>query len=95
MKVYHIIPLNDRLTGHPENFKIKLQYFQEILSLRYNIILKLLAGVGEDGMEKIPQSQTKMVDSSITQKRILDVPKLHLATKSDPSSMNSLKNIHG
>ena len=43
MKVYCTIPLNNRLTGHPENFKIKLYYFQERLSLRYNIILKLLS----------------------------------------------------
>ena len=31
MKVYYIVPLNYRLTGHPENFKIKLYYFQESL----------------------------------------------------------------
>ena len=43
MKVYYIIPLNYRLTGHPENFKIKLHYFQERLNLRYNLILKLLS----------------------------------------------------
>ena len=43
MKVYYIIPLNYRLTGHPENFKIKLFYFQESLSLRYRMILKLLS----------------------------------------------------
>ena len=43
MKVYYIIPLNYRLTGHPENFKIKLHYLHERLSLRYNIILKLLS----------------------------------------------------
>ena len=43
MKVYYTIPLNNRLTGHPENFKIKLYYFQERLSLRYKIILKLLS----------------------------------------------------
>ena len=45
MKVYYIIPLNYQLTGHPEDFKIKLYYlyhFQERLSLRYNIMLKLL-----------------------------------------------------
>ena len=42
MKVYYKIRLNYRLNGHPENFKIKLYYFQERLSLRYNIILKLL-----------------------------------------------------
>ena len=42
MKVYYIITLNDRLIRHPEKFKIKLQDFQERLSLRYNIILKLL-----------------------------------------------------
>ena len=35
MKVLHIIPLNYRLTGHPQNFKIKLCYFQERLSLLY------------------------------------------------------------
>ena len=29
MKVYYIIPLNYQFTGHPENFKIKLYYFQE------------------------------------------------------------------
>ena len=33
MKVYYIIPLNEWLTGHPENFKIKVYYFQERLSL--------------------------------------------------------------
>ena len=33
IKVYYIIPLNDRLPGHPENFKIKLYYFLERLSL--------------------------------------------------------------
>ena len=27
---------SNRFTGHPENFKIKLYYFQEKLSLRYN-----------------------------------------------------------
>ena len=43
IKVYYIIPKNYRLTGHPENFKMKLYYFQERLSIRYNIILKLLA----------------------------------------------------
>ena len=43
MKVYNIIPKNYRLTENPENFKIKLYYFQERLSLRYNIILKLLS----------------------------------------------------
>ena len=31
MKVYYIVPLNYRLTGHPENFKIKLYYFQKSL----------------------------------------------------------------
>ena len=41
MKVHYIIPLNYQFTGHPENFKIKLYYFQERLSLRCNIILKL------------------------------------------------------
>ena len=34
MKIYYIIPLNYQLTGHPENFKIKLYCFQERLSLR-------------------------------------------------------------
>ena len=34
MKVYFIIPLNYQLTGHPDNFKIELYYFQEKLSLR-------------------------------------------------------------
>ena len=43
MKVYYIVLLNYRLTGHPENFKIKLFYFQERLSLWYNIILKVLS----------------------------------------------------
>ena len=33
IKVYYIIPLNYRLTGHPENFKIKLYYFKERSSL--------------------------------------------------------------
>ena len=28
-KVYYIIPLNYRLAGHPENFKIKLFYSRE------------------------------------------------------------------
>ena len=31
-----VIPLNCRLSGHPEIFKVKLYYFQERLSLRYN-----------------------------------------------------------
>ena len=35
MEVYYTIPLNYWLTGHPENFKIKLCYFQESLSLQY------------------------------------------------------------
>ena len=35
--------MNYQLTGHPENFKIKLYDFQERLSLRYNISLKLLS----------------------------------------------------
>ena len=43
MKVYYTIPLSYRLTGHPENFKIKLCYVQERLSLQGNIILKLLS----------------------------------------------------
>ena len=38
MKVYYTIPLNYWLTRHPENFKSKLCYFQERLSLRYNNI---------------------------------------------------------
>ena len=29
MKVYYVTPLNYRLNGHPENFKIKLYYFEE------------------------------------------------------------------
>ena len=45
MKVYYITPLNYQLTGHPENFKIKLYYFQERLSLSYNIIQKLLSSL--------------------------------------------------
>ena len=40
MKVYYITPLNYQLTGHPDNFKIRLYYFQEGLSLRCNIIHK-------------------------------------------------------
>ena len=43
MKEYYVIPLNYRFTGNPENFKIKLYFFQDRLSLRYNIILKLLS----------------------------------------------------
>ena len=43
MKVYYVIPLNYQLTGHPENFGIKLYCFHERLSLRYNVILKLLS----------------------------------------------------
>ena len=43
MKVHYIIRLNYQLTGHPENFKIKLHYYEEKLSLLYNIILKLLS----------------------------------------------------
>ena len=38
-----MILLNPRLTGHSENFKIKLYYFQERLSLPYDIILKFLS----------------------------------------------------
>ena len=38
MTVYYIIPLNYQLTGHPENFKIKLYYFQERLNPRYDKI---------------------------------------------------------
>ena len=41
MKVYNIIPLTYRMSGYPENCKVKLYYFQEKLSLQYNIILKL------------------------------------------------------
>ena len=41
MKVHYIIPLNYRLTGQPENFKIKLYYFRERLSLWYNISYSL------------------------------------------------------
>ena len=37
MKVYYIISLNYRLTGHSENFKIKLFYLQERLLPRYKI----------------------------------------------------------
>ena len=33
MKAYYIIPLNYQLTGHEENSKTKLYYFQERLSL--------------------------------------------------------------
>ena len=33
MKVHYINPMNYRLTGHPENLKIKLFHFQERLSL--------------------------------------------------------------
>ena len=29
MKIYYIIPPNYPLTGYPQNFKIKLYYFQE------------------------------------------------------------------
>ena len=29
MKVFYIISLSFQLTGHKENFKIKLYYFQE------------------------------------------------------------------
>ena len=43
MKVYYIIPLNYQLNRHPENFKIKLYYFQDRLSLSFNIIQKLLS----------------------------------------------------
>ena len=43
MRIYYIIPVNDRLTEHPENFKIKLYCFQERLSRWYNIIVKLLS----------------------------------------------------
>ena len=32
MKLYCVIPLNYRLTGHPEIFEIKLYYFQEKLN---------------------------------------------------------------
>ena len=43
MKVYYIALLSYQLTGNAENFKIKLYYFQKRLSLRCNIILKLLS----------------------------------------------------
>ena len=43
MKVYYINTWNYQLTGHPDNFKINLYYFQERLSLQYNIILKSLS----------------------------------------------------
>ena len=33
MKAYYIIQLDYRLTGHSENFTIKLYYFQERLVL--------------------------------------------------------------
>ena len=36
MKVYHRIPFKYQLTGHPENFKIKLYNFQEILNRLLN-----------------------------------------------------------
>ena len=42
MKICYIIPLNELLTGHRDNFEVKLYNFQERLSLQYNIILKLL-----------------------------------------------------
>ena len=35
-----MIQLNYHLTRYPEDFKIKKYYFQERLSLEYNIILK-------------------------------------------------------
>ena len=38
-----MIPLYYQLNGYSENFKIKLYYFQVRLSLRCNIILKLLS----------------------------------------------------
>ena len=40
MKVYYIIPLYYLLTGHPQNFKIKLYYFQERLSLQKDLFFK-------------------------------------------------------
>ena len=43
MKVYFITLLSYQLNGHAENFKIKPYYFQERLSFRCNIILKLLS----------------------------------------------------
>ena len=43
MKIYYIIPPNYRLTGYPQNFEIKLYYFQERLSPQFNIIPKLLS----------------------------------------------------
>ena len=36
MKIYYIILLNYQLTGHPENLKIKLYYFQERLNIPSN-----------------------------------------------------------
>ena len=42
VKLYYIIPLNYQLTGHPENLNYS-NYFEEILSLSYNIIRKLLS----------------------------------------------------
>ena len=43
MKVYYAVPPSFHFTGYPENFKIKLNYFQERLGLPFNIILKLLS----------------------------------------------------
>ena len=41
MKVYYIILMNYQLAGHPDSFKIKLNYFQERLSLQCEINPKL------------------------------------------------------
>ena len=51
MKVYHIIPLNYQMTRYSENFKIKLYYFQERLSFRYNTVLKLLFPILIESLE--------------------------------------------
>ena len=39
MKVYYVIPLNYRFTGHPENSKIKLCYFRE---RKFSIIIIII-----------------------------------------------------
>ena len=53
MKVYYIITLTYRLTGHPDNFKIKLYYFHERLSLQYNIILKVVSVLYMDKLNDV------------------------------------------
>ena len=53
MKVYYIITLTYRLTGHPHNFKIKLYYFHERLSLQYNIILKVVSVLYMDKLNDV------------------------------------------